>query len=308
MRRRTWRHAVALGASSVWLATGAARLGAQDAAGTVRWFDRGQSPIALEGDARPGAYLAAVGRRSIAMGTEDGRLELWSWPIKWLHDFQLSFRVPKYTAAIPGRDVARHVVVRPEGFTIEYAYETFTVRQHVFTPIDKPATIMLLEVDAIRPMEIIASFTPDIHLAWPASLGGQYVAWSNDDKAFIFSEPAQGERAARVAGHHAGLRRPGTHAGRCAAAVRDRGGQRDRAGYIGTATGRATGKAQRQRPRRVRYPDHPRGRRDVPRLGEGAVCVAECAEGGGARMVPARRACRFHSHQYRSRGVALTSG
>lgn len=163
-------------------------LASQESSGTIPWFGLGRSPIALTGDARPNSYLAAVGRRSIAMGTEDGRLELWSWPIKWLHDFQLSFRVPKYSAPIPGRDVARHVTVRPEGFTIEYAYETFTVKQTVFTPIDKPATIMLLEVDAIRPMEIIATFIPDIHFAWPASLGGQYVAWNAEQKAFIFSE------------------------------------------------------------------------------------------------------------------------
>ncbi len=152
------------------------------------WFDLGRSPLELRGPARPNVYLASAGRRSIAMGTEDGRFELWSWPYKWLHDFQLSFKVPKYTTAIPGRDVARWVSVRPEGVTIEYAYETFTVKQHVFAVLDKPATIMLLEVDAIRPMEIIASFAPGIHLAWPASLGGQYIAWNNAAKAFVFTE------------------------------------------------------------------------------------------------------------------------
>ena len=167
---------------------GGAPVAAQQSTETIPWFALGHSPIALAGDVRPNTYLAAVGRRSIAMGTEDGRLELWSWPIKWLHDFQLSFRVPKYTTPIPGRDVARHVTVRPEGFTIEYSYETFTVKQTVFTPLDKPATIMLLEVDAIRPLEIIATFIPDIHFAWPASLGGQYVSWNTEAKAFIFSE------------------------------------------------------------------------------------------------------------------------
>ena len=156
--------------------------------GTIPWFDLGRSPLALEGPARPGVYLAAVGRRSIAMGTEDGRLEVWSWPIKWMHDFQLSFRVPKYAAPIPGREVARSVTSRPEGVTITYAYETFTVRQHVFTPLDQPGVIVLLEVEAVRPMEIIASFTPDIHLAWPASLGGQYLVWNQGARAFMFSE------------------------------------------------------------------------------------------------------------------------
>ncbi|MCC6774243.1 MAG: hypothetical protein IT360_23865 [Gemmatimonadaceae bacterium] len=152
------------------------------------WFDLGRSPIELRGPARPGVYVASVGRRSIAMGTEDGRFELWSWPYKWLHDFQLSFRVPKYTAPIPGREVARWVTVRPEGVTIEYAYETFSVKQHVFAVLDQPATIMLLEVDAVRPMEIVATFAPDVHLAWPAALGGQYIAWNAPAKAFIFSE------------------------------------------------------------------------------------------------------------------------
>ena len=109
------------------------------------------------------------------MGTEEGRLELWSWPIKWMHDLELSFRVPKYTEPIAGRTVARSVTERPEGVTIEYAYEQFTVREHIFVPLDLPAVIILLEVDAIRPLDIIATFAPDIHFAWPAALGGQYL-------------------------------------------------------------------------------------------------------------------------------------
>ncbi|MGQ0647280.1 MAG: amylo-alpha-1,6-glucosidase [Gemmatimonadaceae bacterium] len=155
---------------------------------TVPYFDLGNSPLLLRGDARPNEYLASPGRRAIAMGTEDGRLELWSWPIKWLHDFQLQFRVPKYTDPIPGREIARSVTVRPEGVTIHYAYETFTARQTIFATLDDPAVIMLLEVDAVRPMEIVATFRPDIHYAWPASLGGQYIAWNADAKAFVFSE------------------------------------------------------------------------------------------------------------------------
>lgn len=166
----------------------AAAIPAAAHAQTIAPFDLGRSPIALSGDARPGQYVSAVGRRAIAMGTEDGAFELWSWPYKWMHDLKLSFRVPKYAQPIPGRDVARSVLVRPEGVTITYAYETFTVKQTVFASIDKPAVMMLLEVDAIRPMEIIASFVPDLHLAWPASLGGQYVAWHAGAKAFVFSE------------------------------------------------------------------------------------------------------------------------
>jgi galactose mutarotase-like enzyme/glycogen debranching enzyme len=158
------------------------------ARGTIPAFPLGESPVALRGDVRPGMFVSAVGRRAIAMGTEDGRFELWSWPVKWLHDFELYFRIPKYVEPIPGHTIARRMVQRPEGVTIEYAYEQFTVRQHVFVPLDLPAVVMLLEVDAIRPLDIIARWTPDIHLAWPAGLGGQYLVWQDQNRAFLFSE------------------------------------------------------------------------------------------------------------------------
>ncbi|MBM3907028.1 MAG: hypothetical protein FJ363_03005, partial [Gemmatimonadetes bacterium] len=75
----------------------AAALPAAAASQTIAPFDLGRSPLTLSGDARPGQYVSAVGRRAIAMGTEDGAFELWSWPYKWMHDLKLSFRVPKYT-------------------------------------------------------------------------------------------------------------------------------------------------------------------------------------------------------------------
>ena len=155
---------------------------------SIPFFALGDSPLSLPGDARPGVFLSAVGRRAIAMGTEDGRFELWSWPIKWLHDMELSFRVPKYVEPIAGHTVARSIVERPEGVSIEYAYEQFTVRQHIFVPLDEPAVVMLLEVDAVRPLDVIVRWTPDIHFAWPAALGGQYLIWEQNARAFLFSE------------------------------------------------------------------------------------------------------------------------
>src|SRR3954468_4034592 len=162
---------------------------------TIPFFPLGDSPLALTGPARPGMFVSAVGRRAIAMGTEDGPLELWSWPIKWLHDLELSFKIPKYTTAIPGRAVAHAIVQRPEGITIEYVHEQFTVREYIFVPLDEPAVVILLEVDAIRPLDIVVHFTPDIHYAWPAGLGGQYLVWEQNARAFLFSEGKGGINA-----------------------------------------------------------------------------------------------------------------
>ena len=155
---------------------------------TIPYFALGESPLRLTGSARPGVFVSAVGRRAIAMGTEDGRLELWSWPIKWLHDLELSFQVPKLVTPLPGHLLARAITEQPEGVTLEYAYETFTVRQHVFVPLDEPAVVMLLDVDAVRPLDVIARFSPDIHYAWPAAVGGQYLVWDDGARAFLFSE------------------------------------------------------------------------------------------------------------------------
>ncbi|HSC29003.1 MAG TPA: hypothetical protein VLD67_17135 [Vicinamibacterales bacterium] len=47
--------------------------------------------------------------------------------------------------------MANSVIQCPEGVTLEYAHEQFTVWQHIFVPLDEPVFVMLLEVDAIRP-------------------------------------------------------------------------------------------------------------------------------------------------------------
>lgn len=57
-----------------------------------------------------------------------------------------------------GHDVAGSVLVHPEGVTVTCTDEACTVKQAAFASIDKPAVILLRTVDAIRPMEIIASF------------------------------------------------------------------------------------------------------------------------------------------------------
>ncbi|MDH4132816.1 MAG: hypothetical protein OEV95_13530, partial [Gemmatimonadota bacterium] len=46
----------------------------------------------LTGPARGGSYVSAIGRRAIAMGSETGGFEIWAWPLKLLHDFELKFQ------------------------------------------------------------------------------------------------------------------------------------------------------------------------------------------------------------------------
>ncbi len=145
-------------------------------------------PLALRGPARPGAYLGVEGRRAAALGTETGDLEVWAWPLRLVHGLTLSFQTPLYAEPIRAADVARRVEVTPAGATITYTHAAFTVRERVFVPGDEPAVAIVLEVEAIRPMEIVASFRPDLQLAWPGGLGGQYILWNDTAKAFELTE------------------------------------------------------------------------------------------------------------------------
>lgn len=144
--------------------------------------------IALRGPARPGAYVADMGRRSALFGDETGAFEVWVWPLKLVRDLRLAFRIPEYDAPIEGAAVARDVVVRPEGVTIVYRHATFTVRQHVLVPLDEPGALILLDVETVRPLDVLVRMHADFDLAWPGSFGGGYITWQDAERRFLLSQ------------------------------------------------------------------------------------------------------------------------
>ena len=144
--------------------------------------------VDLTGPARPWGYVSAIGRRAVVLGTETGSFEAWAWPLKLLHGFELAFKTPLYDQPIPGRDIARTVTISPAGATIVYTHSAFTVTERLFVPLDQPAIVAVLEVEAVRPIEIIARFRPDLQFAWPGGFGGQYVFWDDAERAFVLSE------------------------------------------------------------------------------------------------------------------------
>jgi hypothetical protein len=158
-----------------------------DAQGVPK-FEITQSPIQLEGPSRLGVYLGGVGREAAFFGYETGEFEAWAWPVKLFHDFELGFKIPDYSEPISGRNVAKRVIVRPEAMTVVYSHAAFTVTQHFLVPLHEPGMIVLLDVSAVRPLEIVASFRADLDLMWPAGIGGQYAYYDAGNKRFILSE------------------------------------------------------------------------------------------------------------------------
>ena len=160
-----------------------APLNAQGPRGIPR-FPLPTSPIAMEGPARPGTYLGDVGRRAALVGDETGSFEAWTWPVKLVRDLSFSFRIPEYDEPIEARTVAQRVVVHPAYKTIVYSHATFTVRAHVFAPLEEPGALILLDVESVRPLEVIVRMHEDFNLQWPGGFGGQHIGWNTARRGF----------------------------------------------------------------------------------------------------------------------------
>ena len=142
--------------------------------------------LELSRAARPWEFLSATGTRAGLFGNEAGRFEAWVYPLKILRDFHLRFH--SRGLELPADSLARMLTVRPESSSILYASDTFTVRETFFVPVHESGAIILLEVDTSEPLEIEAAFHRDFQLEWPASLGGSYMNWDPNLRAFVFSE------------------------------------------------------------------------------------------------------------------------
>jgi hypothetical protein len=142
----------------------------------------------LSGPARPGEYLGATGARAAWLGFETGEGEAWIHPLKVAREFRLAFKIPEYSDPIPGESVARWVEARPEIYTVTYSHGAFQVKQHVLAPRELPGILLLLEVDAVVELEIHVEFQPVLQYAWPGGMGGQYLYWDAENRAFVLSE------------------------------------------------------------------------------------------------------------------------
>ncbi len=151
--------------------------------GVARFPLTGPGPE-LEGPARPGSFLADIGRRSALLGDEGGAFEVWTWPLKLVRDLHLDFKIPEYDEPIAGASVAQRVIARPEGATVVYSNAAFTVEETLFAPLDEPGAIILLDVRTVRPLDVLVRMSSDFNLAWPGSFGGGSIYWDEERHAF----------------------------------------------------------------------------------------------------------------------------
>ena len=157
--------------------------------GLTKKFDIPSNDLTLHRTAQSHQYFDKIGTKSALMGFENGTFEMWIWPWKVFRGFDLQFFVNTTTQPILSKDIVRDISVTPEATTITFVYESFTVKEIIFIPKDKPAAVILLDVYTTTPLTIVPGFLPVMQPQWPAGIGGQYSYWDDQMKGYIISEP-----------------------------------------------------------------------------------------------------------------------
>ena len=137
---------------------------------------------------QPQRYFDSVGQKSAILGKEDGKVEIWIYPHKVLHNFELHFLIENENEIVEGRDAVHRIDVYPHQTILRYVHSSFKVEEIFFSPMRESGVVVLLSVEAIKPLSVVASFTPDLKPMWPAGLGGQYSYWDREKKYFVVSE------------------------------------------------------------------------------------------------------------------------
>ena len=123
-----------------------------------------------------GNPFSVIGPRGTILGQQDGSFEAWIFPWKILSHMRIVAEMKDYPVPIEVNDQAAAIDVQPGHTVITFAHANFTVREVLFAPPDAPqgaGALAFYQVEAVRPMTLTFSFTPEMLRMWPASSGGR---------------------------------------------------------------------------------------------------------------------------------------
>ena len=144
-------------------------------------------PLEIARPVRPWDFLSVLGTRAGVLGAETGRFEAWAYPLKVLRDFHLTFLSEGHV--ISADALVRSIIVRPEGTTLIYSGDTFSLRETIFVPREKAGILIRLDLETSQPLEIGAVFEKDFQLEWPAPLAQGSIDFVPRLNAFALSDP-----------------------------------------------------------------------------------------------------------------------
>ena len=149
----------------------------------------GEGPV-LRQAVRNGEPFTVAGPHGVIVGQQQGSFEAWVLPVKLFSHWTIEAKVEGVEAAIDLNSVAREIEVRPDHTTITYSDPALTVRQIMFSPEDSPqgsGAVVLFQVDAVRPVNLVFRFKPEVLPMWPAPGSGTTSAdWIADGTSGMY--------------------------------------------------------------------------------------------------------------------------
>ncbi len=115
--------------------------------------------------------FSVIGPRGAVLGQQDGTFEAWIFPWKILSHMRITAAMKDYAVPIDVNEQATTIDVQPGHTTITFSHANFTVREILFAPQDAPegaGALAFYQIQAVRPMDLTFSFTPEMQRMWPA--------------------------------------------------------------------------------------------------------------------------------------------
>jgi glycogen debranching enzyme len=119
----------------------------------------------------PQRPFSVIGPRGALLGQQDGGFEAWIFPWKILSHMRITAEMNDYAVPIDVNQQAATIDVQPGHTTITFSHANFTVRETLFAPQDAPdgaGALAFYQIQAVRPMTLTFSFTPEMQRMWPA--------------------------------------------------------------------------------------------------------------------------------------------
>jgi glycogen debranching enzyme len=155
---------------SVLIACATPAITAQTWLQPTKTFAINHDGLAIRRHVEAGKPFTVAGERGVVLGQQEGTFEAWVLPVKMLSHFAITATVEGYSVPIDLNAAASEIEVYPDHTTITYSHIAFTVRQIMFAPNaaeEGTGAVVLFQIDAIRPMDLDFSFTPEIRSMWP---------------------------------------------------------------------------------------------------------------------------------------------
>ena len=144
-------------------------------------FPLAESKLTISRPTQPADPFTVAGEQGVIVGTQDGQFESWILPVKLLSHLTIEANLEGYTVPIPVNPQSANIEVLPDRTTITYSHAGFTIRQIMFSPngaaeistgsreaaAPRSGPIVLFQIDAVHPMDLIFRFTPEMRWMWP---------------------------------------------------------------------------------------------------------------------------------------------